>query len=89
MLFRSRGEVADVGAAVDDVPFDMMAVGSGIAAEVPEIDGALNEYFAGGAVGHLGEGWMGEQEGEQTKDGDANDAEANDGEAIKLHGMIF
>jgi hypothetical protein len=83
------GEVADIGAAVDDVLFDMMAVGSGIAAEVPEIDGALDAYFAGGAVGYLGEGGAGQQEGEETKDEDAMDGKAIDADTIKLHGMIF
>jgi hypothetical protein len=74
------GEVADVGAAIDDVPFDVMAVGGGIAAEVSEVEGTPDVYFTDGAVGHLGMGRVGQQEGGE---------EAKDADTMKIHGMIF
>jgi hypothetical protein len=85
------GEVADVGAAIDDMPFDVMAVGGGIAAEVSEIDGALDVYLADGAVCHLGKGGSGQQEeGEEAKDADtANGAAVDAYTMMQMHGMNF
>jgi hypothetical protein len=71
-------EFADICAAIEDVPFDVMAVSGGIAAEVSEINGALNVYFADGAIGHLGKDWVGQEEGGE---------EAKDAKAIHMHGI--